>query len=90
VNGPGIAGLRQSGMLLRIEDDVSLVGRANRRNAMKIETTLAVIALTLAPSIVLAFGGCNYGRTEVQSVSQCAVGQIWDEATQTCIAPVSS
>lgn len=56
---------------------------------MKIKTTLAVIALTLAPSFALA-GGCNFGKTNLQSVSQCAVGQIFDEATQTCIAPVNS
>jgi hypothetical protein len=77
-------------MLPRIVEDVFLGKLGSWRDAMKIKTTLAVIALTLAPSIALAFGGCNYGRTEVQSVSQCAVGQIWDEATQTCVAPVSS
>ena len=54
---------------------------------MKIKTTLAVIALTLAPSLALA-QGCNHER--LQSVSQCAVGQVWDAVSQTCVTPVSS
>lgn len=57
---------------------------------MKIKTTLAVIALTVAPSFAVAGPDCGYGKTTLQSASQCAVGQIWNEATQTCVAPVSS
>jgi hypothetical protein len=57
---------------------------------MKIKTTLAVIALTLAPTFALAAGGCNYGETRMQSVSQCPVGQTYDAATQTCVAAVTS
>jgi hypothetical protein len=56
---------------------------------MKIKTTLAVIALTLAPTFALA-EGCNYGKAKMQSVSQCALGQVFDGATQTCITPVNS
>lgn len=57
---------------------------------MKIKTTLAVIALTLAPTWALAEGGCNWGKTNVQSVSQCAIGQVFDAATQTCVSPANS
>lgn len=56
---------------------------------MKIKTTLAAIALTLAPGLALA-GGCNYDGAKLQSVSQCPVGQSFDAVTQTCIAPVNS
>jgi hypothetical protein len=57
---------------------------------MKIKSTLAVIALTLAPTFALAEGGCNYGKVQMQSASQCAIGQVFDAATQTCITPVNS
>jgi hypothetical protein len=57
---------------------------------MKIKTTLAVIALTLAPSLALAEGGCAFGKAKMQSVSQCVPGQVFDAATQTCISPVNS
>lgn len=56
---------------------------------MTIKTTLAVLALTLAPSLALAEGGCMYGKTQ-QSASQCAAGQTYDAATQTCAAAVNS
>ena len=56
---------------------------------MKIKTTLAVIALTLAPTFALA-EGCNFGKVQMQSASQCVVGQVFDAATQTCITPVNS
>ncbi len=48
---------------------------------MKIKTTLAVIALTLAPSLALA-QGCNHMKQ--QSASQCAAGQVWNAQTQSC------
>ncbi len=54
---------------------------------MKIKTTLAVIALTLAPALALA-QGCEH--TKVQSASQCAAGQVYNAETQTCSAPVNS
>lgn len=57
---------------------------------MKIKTTLAVIALTLAPTFALAEGGCNFGKVKMQSVSQCEIGQVWDGATQTCVTPANS
>jgi hypothetical protein len=49
---------------------------------MKIKTTLAVIALTLAPSLALA-EGCIHSMKQ-QSASQCAAGQVWNAETQTC------
>ncbi len=55
---------------------------------MQIKTTLAVIALTLAPSLALAGPGCD--QAKMQSASQCAVGQVWDSAQQTCVPGVTS
>lgn len=54
---------------------------------MKVKVTLAAIALALAPGMAAAM--CNWEKTQ-QSASQCQQGQTWDEASQTCIAPVSS
>jgi hypothetical protein len=51
---------------------------------MKIKTTLSVIALTLAPTLALAEGGCMFSKQ--QSASQCAPGTIWNAQTQTCSA----
>jgi hypothetical protein len=51
---------------------------------MKIKTTLSVIALTLAPTLALADGGCMFSKQ--QSASQCAPGTIWNAQTQTCSA----
>jgi hypothetical protein len=55
---------------------------------MKIKTTLAVIALTLAPTLALAGAGCDAAK--MQSASQCAAGQVWDAAQQTCTPEVTS
>ncbi len=57
---------------------------------MKIKTTLAVIALTLAPSLALAEGGCAFGKARMESASQCAIGQVFDAATQSCVTPANS
>ena len=54
---------------------------------MILRTTFAVIALALAPTLSLA-QGCPHEN--MQSASQCAPGQVWDAAQQTCVAPVSS
>ncbi len=51
---------------------------------MKIKTTLTVIALTLAPTLALASGGCPFSKQ--QSASQCAPGTVWNSQTQTCSA----
>lgn len=55
---------------------------------MKIKTTLAMIALALAPSVALA-QGCVHENMS-QSASQCAPGQVWDATSQTCVTPASS
>ncbi len=54
---------------------------------MKMKVTLAALALALAPGMAAAM--CSWEKTQ-QSASQCQQGQTWDEASQTCIAPVSS
>jgi hypothetical protein len=57
------------------------------RNAMKLKTTFAAIALSLAPTLALAMG-CGMDRTTT-SASQCAVGQVWDQTSNSCITPVT-
>jgi hypothetical protein len=54
---------------------------------MQIKTTLALIALAMMPSLAVA-QGCE--REKMQSASQCAPGQTFDAASQTCITPISS
>lgn len=54
---------------------------------MRIKTTLALIALTMMPSFAIA-QGCE--REKMQSASQCAPGQTFDAASQTCVSPISS
>ena len=61
---------------------------AKKGYAMKIKTSLAVIALTLAPTLALA-EGCIHGRTQT-SASQCTAGQVWNATTQACEAIVNS
>lgn len=56
--------------------------------AMKIKTTLCLIALTLAPTFALAGQGCD--REKMQSASHCAAGQVWDAAQQACTPEVTS
>jgi hypothetical protein len=55
---------------------------------MKIKTTLAVIALTLAPSLAAAM--CSDKSDMKVTASACAEGQVWDQATGTCTLPSSS
>ncbi len=55
---------------------------------MAFRTSLAALALALAPGFALA-QGCNYDKA-TQTTSQCQVGQTWDAASQTCVAPVNS
>lgn len=54
---------------------------------MKIKTTLAVLALTIAPTLALA-QGCEQYR--MKSASQCGAGQAWDAAKQACAPVVNS
>lgn len=53
---------------------------------MKVKAVIAALVLVATPGIAMAM--CSWERT--QSASQCQQGTTWDEASQTCIAPVSS
>jgi hypothetical protein len=55
---------------------------------MKIKTTLAVIALTLAPGLASAY--CNGDKMKDETAAACAPGQTLDAATGTCVASPSS
>jgi hypothetical protein len=54
---------------------------------MKLKFGLAALALVALPSVALATGGCNYGKSK-QALS-CAEGTAYDSATRSCL-PVSS
>lgn len=54
---------------------------------MTIKTTLAVIALTLAPSFASAY--CQDKVTE-ETAASCAAGAVWDEAKGACVANPTS
>ena len=54
---------------------------------MKITTILAVLALSLAPTLSMA--QCMH-QQQMKSASQCAPGEVWDAATQTCSTPANS
>jgi hypothetical protein len=50
---------------------------------MKIKTTLAVIALTLAPSF--AFAQCSGDKMKEVTAASCVPGAVWDEAKGACV-----
>lgn len=54
---------------------------------MKIKTTLAVIALTLAPSF--AFAQCS-DKMKEETAASCVPGAVWDEAKGACVANPTS
>lgn len=54
---------------------------------MKIKTTLAVIALTIAPGI--AFAQCG-GKMKEETAASCAPGSTWDEIKAACVANPTS
>lgn len=56
---------------------------------MKIKAVMAALALALAPSVALAWGGCSTMKPE-QTASSCADGQIWDGDSAACVDPVAS
>ncbi len=56
---------------------------------MKTKATLAALALAMAPSVALAWGGCGTMKPE-QTASACTEGQVWDSDARTCITPLSS
>ncbi len=51
---------------------------------MQIKTTLAVLALSLAPGLALA-QGCNDHEVKAESASSCAAGASWDEVKSACV-----
>ena len=51
------------------------------------KTTLAVLALTLIPSLAAAMG-CN-SADHTKQVMSCAMGSSWDEGTQKCVPTTS-
>jgi len=55
---------------------------------MKIKTTLAVIALTLAPGIV--FAQCSGDKIKAETAASCMPGATWDEAKAACVANPTS
>jgi len=54
--------------------------------SMKIKTAFVAMVLALSPA--LASAGCWMGHQT--SASACGEGMVWDEPSQTCIAPISS
>jgi len=50
---------------------------------MKIKTTLAVIALTLAPTMTFAY--CNGDKVKQETAASCAAGATYDEAKGACM-----
>lgn len=61
---------------------------------MKTNTTLAMIAVSLAasfaPGLALAEGGCHSMKSKAESASSCVPGSTWDETKATCVATPSS
>jgi hypothetical protein len=56
---------------------------------MKIRTTLAVIALSLAPGLALA-QGCRGDQIKDKTASSCMAGSTWDETKSACVANPTS
>jgi hypothetical protein len=55
---------------------------------MKIKTTLAVIALTLAPTMSFAY--CSGDKVKQETAASCMAGATWDEAKGACVANPTS
>jgi hypothetical protein len=56
---------------------------------MKIRTTLAAIALSLAPGLALA-QGCHSDQIKQETASSCMAGATWDEAKGSCVTNPTS
>jgi hypothetical protein len=52
---------------------------------MKIKTTLAVIALALTPTWVLAGPECSGMERINTTAASCAAGFVWDSEKSTCV-----
>jgi hypothetical protein len=55
---------------------------------MQIKTTLAVIALTLAPTMSFAY--CGGDKAKQETAASCMPGAVWDEATAACVTTPTS
>lgn len=56
---------------------------------MKIALTLSALALSLAPTLAFAGGGCA-GKMKDQTASSCLPGYNWDQAAGACVATPST
>jgi hypothetical protein len=52
---------------------------------MKIKTTLAMIALALTPTWVLAGPGCSGMERIDTTAASCAAGFVWDQDKSACV-----
>ena len=50
---------------------------------MTIKTTLAVLILSVSPTLAMAMGCSEH---PIRTSASCADGQTWDTASQTCVA----
>jgi hypothetical protein len=57
---------------------------------MKIKTTLAVIALSLAPGMALAGGDCHGDKVKAETAASCIPGATWDEEKGACVTTPTS
>lgn len=51
---------------------------------MKIATTLCALALSMAPTLSMAYG-CMGTKAEPVTAMSCADGQVYDAQTRTCV-----
>jgi hypothetical protein len=56
---------------------------------MKTRLALAALALTFAPALAFAGGGCKHDRTRI-TASACGEGMVWDTVAQACVVKPTS
>lgn len=56
---------------------------------MKIRTAFVAFVLAAAPGFALAGGGCDAMKSKV-SASNCAEGQVYDDAKGVCVPQTTS
>ena len=57
---------------------------------MKIKTTVAVIALMLAPGLAFAKGDCMGQKVKAETAASCVPGSAWDEEKAACVVQPTS
>jgi hypothetical protein len=65
---------------------LSSTSRNHPESDMTLKTALVALVLGLAPALAWAHCGDHIRTT----ASNCGEGQVWDEASQTCITPQTS